>query len=99
MTGGVDASAPFGKIVDVQRVHARDIRKLDNAFSVTNEASIELRNQAILISADPLRSIIMRHCCLVFVPDGADSLLLLLQRNFLWQTGDNGPTPFEFRLY
>ncbi|KAJ0409350.1 hypothetical protein ATCC90586_000587 [Pythium insidiosum] len=97
MTGGVDASAPFGKIVDVQRVHARDIRKLDNAFSVTNEASIELRNQAILIGADPLRSIIMRHCCLVFVPDGADSLLLLLQRHFLWQTGDNGPTPFEFR--
>ncbi|KAJ0402550.1 hypothetical protein P43SY_000813 [Pythium insidiosum] len=50
------ANAPFGTIVDVQRVHARDIRKLDNAFSVSNEASIELRNQAILINAGTRRS-------------------------------------------
>lgn len=34
-----------------QLVHARDIRKLDNTFSVFNEPSIEIRNQAILVSA------------------------------------------------
>lgn len=41
----------YGTICDVQRVHARDIRKLDSTFSVSNEPSIELRNQAILINA------------------------------------------------
>jgi hypothetical protein len=35
-------------------VHARDIRKLDVAFAVTNEPSIIIRKQAILISAGAL---------------------------------------------
>ncbi|GLD92954.1 hypothetical protein PINS_up001546 [Pythium insidiosum] len=91
------SNAPFGTIVDVQRVHARDIRKLDNAFSVSNEASIELRNQAILINADPVRAIIMRHSCLVFVPDGADSLLLILKESFASAHQDAADMPYEFR--
>ncbi|TMW63224.1 hypothetical protein Poli38472_002165 [Pythium oligandrum] len=91
-------NAPYGTIIDVQRVHARDIRKLDNAFSVSNEPSIELRNQAILINADPVRAIIMRHCCLVFVPDGADSLLLILKEMFQEATHQDGQeVPFEFK--
>lgn len=45
-------------IIDVQRVHARDIRKLDNAFAVANEPSIVVRKQAILLNADPLRAVI-----------------------------------------
>ncbi|DBA01569.1 TPA: hypothetical protein N0F65_011540 [Lagenidium giganteum] len=70
------------RLVDVQRVHARDLRKLDNAFAVSNEPSIVLRRQAILMNADPLRAVIMRDTCLVFVPDGADSLLSLLREKF-----------------
>lgn len=83
----------------LQRVHARDIRKLDTAFSVSNEPSIELRNQAILMNADPVRAIIMRNTCLVFVPDGADSLLSILRESFLDATSpeQGGDAPFEFQ--
>lgn len=35
---------------------------------------------------DPLRVIIMRNSCLVFVPDGADSLLSILKEKFLETT-------------
>jgi magnesium transporter len=88
----------FGTICDVQRVHARDIRKLDTAFSVSNEPSIELRNQAILINADPVRAIIMRNTCLVFVPDGADSLLSILRESFREATHpEQGDAPYEFK--
>lgn len=102
-------------------MHARDIRKLDNVFSVSNEPSIELRNQAILVNAgelvvilpcthisgalspanivpDPIRAVIMRNACLVFVPDGADSLLLMLQTSFhnVMQL-ESGISPYEFK--
>lgn len=50
----------YGTICDVQRVHARDIRKLDSTFSVSNEPSIELRNQAILINAGALELMLSR---------------------------------------
>ncbi|ETL96433.1 hypothetical protein L917_06085, partial [Phytophthora nicotianae] len=49
---------------DVQPVHARDIRRMVNAFSSTNEPSIEIRKQAIFFSADPLRAIVLRDTCL-----------------------------------
>jgi hypothetical protein len=50
------------------------------------------------LTVDPVRAIIMRHCCLVFVPDGADSLLLILQEMFRDATHQDGPdVPFEFK--
>ncbi|KAG1685001.1 hypothetical protein DVH05_009831 [Phytophthora capsici] len=78
------------------RVHARDIRKMENAFSVTNEPRIVIRKQAILISADPLRAIVMRDVCLVYVPDGADALLSVLKTKFT-ETAREDEAPFEFR--
>ncbi|KAG1701434.1 hypothetical protein DVH05_010741 [Phytophthora capsici] len=103
-------------MVGVQRVHARDIRKMENAFSVTNEPRIVIRKQAILISAgrlaeliahvklipsslcvtDPLRAIVMRDVCLVYVPDGADALLSVLKTKFA-ETAREDEAPFEFR--
>ncbi|KAG7381743.1 hypothetical protein PHYPSEUDO_005685 [Phytophthora pseudosyringae] len=82
--------------VGVQRVHARDIRKMENAFSVTNEPRIVIRKQAILISADPLRAIVLRDVCLVYVPDGADTLLSVLKTKFA-ETARDADAPFEFR--
>ncbi|RLN62465.1 hypothetical protein BBJ29_002150 [Phytophthora kernoviae] len=84
-------------ICGVQRVHARDIRKMENAFSVTNEPRIVIRKQAILISADPLRAIVMRDVCLVYVPDGADALLSVLKSKFAETARDDEGAPFEFR--
>ncbi|KAE9044618.1 hypothetical protein PR003_g2296 [Phytophthora rubi] len=82
--------------VGVQRVHSRDIRKMENAFSVTNEPRIVIRKQAILISADPLRAIVLRDVCLVYVPDGADALLSVLKTKFA-ETARDDDAPFEFR--
>ncbi|KAG6613463.1 CorA Metal Ion Transporter (MIT) Family [Phytophthora cinnamomi] len=84
-------------VCDVQRVHTRDIRRMENAFSASNEPSIILRKQAIFFSADPLRAIVLRDACLVYVPDGADSLISMLKQDFLTNTRDNADSPFEFR--
>lgn len=82
--------------VGVQCVHSRDIRKMEDAFSVTNKPRIFIRKQAILISADPLRAIVMRDACLVYVPDGVDTLLSVLKAKFV-ETAQDSDGPFEFR--
>ncbi|KAE9023962.1 hypothetical protein PF011_g3733 [Phytophthora fragariae] len=91
----VDGGHP--PVCDVQRVHTRDIRRMENAFSASNEPSVILRKQAIFFSADPLRAIVLRDACLVYVPDGADSLLSMLKKDFLTNARDNAESPFEFR--
>ncbi|RHY06261.1 hypothetical protein DYB25_003981 [Aphanomyces astaci] len=75
-------------------VHMRDIRKLDNVFSASNEPSITVRQQVILVNCDPVRAVIMRDCCLVFLPDGADSLISHLKKNFKQHVGE--AIAFEF---
>jgi len=95
----------------------RDIRKLDNVFSISNEPSIAVRQQAILINAgvlynfriillvrlilpsilDPIRAVILRDCCLVFLPDKTGSLCSLIKRSFQENLGEhNEETEFEF---
>ncbi|CAH0517208.1 unnamed protein product [Peronospora belbahrii] len=95
--GGGPDGPNYATVCDVQRVHARDIRRMENAFSVSNEPSIIIRKQAILISADPLRAIVMRDVCLVYVPDGADSLLSILKDKFSQVARENAEDPYEFR--
>ena len=66
-----------------------------------------VRKQAILINADPIRAVIMRKTCLVFVPDGADSLLSVLKQQFYEHCrvfdasssscSSSALLPFEFR--
>ncbi|GLD92951.1 hypothetical protein PINS_up001543 [Pythium insidiosum] len=88
----------FNKFIDVQRVHARDIRKLLNAFTVTNEPTIVVRKQAVLINADPVRAVVMRDRCLVILPDGADSLLRILIDNFReYAPAEQNDLPYELR--
>ncbi|KAG6976165.1 hypothetical protein JG688_00001663 [Phytophthora aleatoria] len=95
--GGGPDGPNYATVCDVQRVHARDIRRMENAFSVSNEPAIIIRKQAILISADPLRAIVMRDVCLVYVPDGADSLLSILKEQFSQAARENAEDPYEFR--
>jgi hypothetical protein len=45
---------------------------------------------------DPLRAIVLRDVCLVYVPDGADALLSLLKAKFA-ETAREDDAPFEFR--
>jgi L-ascorbate metabolism protein UlaG (beta-lactamase superfamily) len=47
---------------------------------------------------DPVRAIIMRDCCLIFVPDGADSLLSSIQKRFQECVQEKDwDAPYEFR--
>ncbi|RHY14677.1 hypothetical protein DYB36_004972 [Aphanomyces astaci] len=80
--------------LNLQAVHMRDLRKLDNMFSTSNEPSITVRQQAILVNCDPVRAVITRDCCLVFLPDGADSLVYHLKTNMQQHLAE--ATAFEF---
>lgn len=46
---------------------------------------------------DPLRAIVMRDKCLVFVPDGADSLLTILKEKFRETTRQEFNVAYEFK--
>lgn len=51
-------------------------------------------------TVDPLRTIIMRDVCIVFVPEGADSLVSVLKdkfRELMTEKEESEETPFEFR--
>jgi magnesium transporter len=61
-------------------LHPRDMRKLVSPFSASNEPELIIRRHAMLLNFDPLRAIILRDRLLVIVPDGADSMLVALER-------------------
>ncbi|KAG7374791.1 hypothetical protein IV203_013886 [Nitzschia inconspicua] len=61
-------------------LHPRDMRRLVTPFSASNEPEIIVRRHAILLNFDSLRAIILRDRLLVLVPDGADSILIDLEK-------------------
>ena len=61
-------------------LHPRDMRKLVNPFSASNEPELIVRRHAMLLNFDPLRAIVLRDRMLVLVPDGADSILVELEK-------------------
>ena len=61
-------------------IHPRDLRRLTSPFSASNEPELMVRRHVILCNFDPLRAIILRDRLLVIVPEGADSLLVDLER-------------------
>ncbi|RLO00801.1 hypothetical protein DYB28_013615, partial [Aphanomyces astaci] len=77
-------------------VHMRDIRKLDNAFAIGNKPSITVRLQGILVNADPVRAVITRDACVVFLQDGADDLIPELEVNFKDHLDECSVHGFEF---
>ncbi|KAF0686148.1 Aste57867_22113 [Aphanomyces stellatus] len=74
--------------VEIPAVHMRDIRMLDHALSSSNDATIMVRQQAILAICDPIRAVILRDACIVFLPDGATTLTADLKASFLEQIHD-----------
>ena len=65
-----------------QCVHPREpIRsRLVTPFSSSNEPALIVRRHVMLLNFDPLRAIVLRDRLLVLVPDGADSILISLER-------------------
>lgn len=62
-------------------LHPRDMRRLVTPFSSSNEPELMVRRHVMLLNFDPLRAIVLRDRLLVLVPDGADSILLNLERH------------------
>ena len=61
-------------------LHPRDMRRLVTPFSASNEPQLMVRRHVMLLNFDPLRAIVLRDRLLVIVPDGADSILIDLER-------------------
>mmetsp|Transcript_23077 Transcript_23077/g.50017 ORF Transcript_23077/g.50017 Transcript_23077/m.50017 type:complete len:632 (+) Transcript_23077:333-2228(+) len=61
-------------------LHPRDMRRLVTPFSSSNEPELIVRRHVMLLNFDPLRAIVLRDRLLVLVPDGADSILISLER-------------------
>ncbi|OQR89329.1 CorA Metal Ion Transporter (MIT) Family [Achlya hypogyna] len=79
--------------LNIPRMHVRDLRKLDNVFSVTNEPVISVRQQAVLVNIDPVRAVILRDSCYVFLPRDAFDLAATVKVGFQAQVSSQ--TPFE----
>lgn len=61
-------------------LHPRDMRRLVTPFSSSNEPQLMVRRHVMLLNFDPLRAIVLRDRVLVLVPDGADSILITLEK-------------------
>lgn len=62
-------------------LHPRDMRRLVTPFSSSNEPELMIRRHVMLLNFDPLRAIVLRDRLLLLVPDGADSILINLEKN------------------
>ena len=54
--------------------------RLVTPFSSSNEPALIVRRHVMLLNFDPLRAIVLRDRLLVLVPDGADSILISLEK-------------------
>jgi Mg2+ and Co2+ transporter CorA len=61
-------------------LHPRDMRRLVTPFSNTNEPELIVRRHVMLFNFDPLRAIVLRDRLLVLVPDGADGILMRVEK-------------------
>ena len=75
------ASSRLSKKAGASKLKHRDLRRLEYQFNPLGEPSILVRRHAVLISLDPIRVIIMADRLIMIIPDGADSLLQVLDRH------------------
>ena len=85
----------------------RDVRVFDPSFSHSHDPEVLVRRHSVLINLDPVKALVLRNLCLVFVPAGADGLLggILLRARELQsgaeQVGEvtEPALPFELMMY
>eukprot|EP01032_Pedospumella_encystans_P012768 gene12768-14745_t len=58
----------------------RDLRRLDYQFNPNEERSVLIRRHSVLFAMDPLRAVVMADRLILIVPDGADSLISILDK-------------------
>ena len=65
----------------VSKIQHRDLRRLEYSFNPLGEPAVLIRRHAVLVSFDPLRAVVMADRLIVIIPDGADQILELLEKN------------------
>ncbi|KAF0737881.1 hypothetical protein AaE_008892 [Aphanomyces astaci] len=87
----------------IPAIQMRDIRQLDEAYVESQEPTIVVRQQAILVNVGistphfgpfPIRAVVLRNACIVF--DGPNNVVAVLQAKFREYSAENPTSPFEF---
>lgn len=65
----------------INNLRLRDLRRLDFKFNPSEEKSVLIRRHTVLMAMDPLRAVIMADRLILIVPDGADSLISVLDQH------------------
>jgi len=76
-------------LLSCEKLHIRDLRKLQTPFSSRNQPAVVVRLYAIMISMDPLRCIVLHDRLILLLPDGADSDLDELSSRLYESIGDS----------
>jgi len=83
--------------VTFDKISGKDLRRLDHTLDLSkNEAIISLRKNIVIFSIDTTRAIILHNKLYFIVPNGADSLLKILDENI--KQKNQGET-FEYQCY
>lgn len=66
-----------------RELRLQDLRHIQDQFSIHEEPTLIIRRHSVVLSLNPIRAIVTCEKLIVIVPDGADSLLLLLHDHLL----------------
>mmetsp|Transcript_4655 Transcript_4655/g.14754 ORF Transcript_4655/g.14754 Transcript_4655/m.14754 type:complete len:540 (-) Transcript_4655:1473-3092(-) len=69
----------------------RDVRLLDSTFVHSRDPAILVRRHAILVNLWPIKALVLSSRTLIFVPDGADSVLATLMTQLRKTTDERNP--------
>ena len=72
----------------ISYITLKDIRTLDFQFTPQEDPSVFVRRHAVIISMDPLRAVVMSDRMILLVPEGADTLIELVNKQFQQWIGD-----------
>mmetsp|Transcript_22434 Transcript_22434/g.44041 ORF Transcript_22434/g.44041 Transcript_22434/m.44041 type:complete len:523 (-) Transcript_22434:663-2231(-) len=75
----------------------RDIRVLDPSFAQSRDPGILVRRHSILVNLQPIRALLFYNKTLVFIPDGADSILSTLMQRLRDAGEEHNNVPFSMR--
>ncbi|GBG31250.1 Magnesium transporter MRS2-B [Hondaea fermentalgiana] len=75
----------------------RDIRVLDPSFAQSRDPGILARRHSILVNLQPIRALLFYNKTLVFVPDGADSILSTLMQRLRDAGEESASVSFSMR--
>lgn len=79
-------------------LQVRDVRCIDTSFSVSHVPSLLARRHAIVVTAEPVKAMILADKCFLFIEAGADSILQVMMDRLRRPPEDpDEEPPFELK--